>query len=257
MVNGAELLNNPDALTSSLGSATVNFGSTLYLVLWIALALVIVGGFGFFIWWWTSFKHTIKIKEKLGAGKYLVIFDKAKIKKTPEGEFWKFRRRKTLIGAPPSEALEVSNRGFYYAECVHDVKSGLDAGYDWIINPKLGKFRIQQTQEERALLADRLRRAQDRKSKSVLDVIMQLSGLIMCIMIVVSLLAFYGEITKSLESANKEQQVAFQRMEKIVDKQIIFQQVLNDLFGELSCEAPTSGFSVPLDQKYSNLTSGG
>jgi len=249
MVAGQELLNNPDAITTGITNATISFGSTLYLIIWIFLGLLIVGGVFFFVWWFNSFKHTVKIKEKLGSGRYLTLHDKAKIKKTKEGEFWLFRRRRALIGAPPADALEITTRGAYYAECVHDNKSGLDAGYDWVITNSVGTSEVQQTQEERALLADRLRRAEARKSRSTLEVIMQLSGMIMCIMIVFGLLAFYGEITQSLEDANREQQAAFAKMEGIIDKQIQFQDSLNNIFEQLDCSIPSAGINIPLDQQ--------
>jgi hypothetical protein len=223
MVN-ATLLTNTDALTQGISKATINFGSTLYLVLWIVLLLVIIGGFGFFLWWYNSFKHSVKIKERISEKQYFILNDKAKRKVTPEGEFWKLRRRKALIPAPPSEALSASGNGYYYAECVHNEKSGMDSGYDWIITNIDGKLEIQQSQEERALLADRLRRVQERKSRSILDVIMQMSGMIFAVMIVFGLLAFYGEITTSLEDVNREQQIAFKHMEGIIDKMIVFEE---------------------------------
>jgi len=252
MVTGAQILNNPDVLTTAIPQAGINFGSTLYLVLWISLVLLVLGGFGFFIWWRLSFRETVKIKEIIGGEtNFLILSDMAKRKKEGNAEFWKLRRRKALIPAPPSEALQITSRGRFYAECVHNEKSGLDAGYEWIIpsNDNSGSYTIQQTQEERALLADRLRRAQERKSRSMLDIVMQFAGMMFVLIIVISLMAFYGEIASSLADANKEQQIAFQRIEQITDKQTAFQDSLNELFGELTC-VPTKGgaLDLPLDQ---------
>lgn len=251
MVSGQELLNNPDAITTGITNATVGLGSTLYTVLWIFLAVLIVGLTIFFIFWFNSFKHTVKIKEKLGSGRYLTLHDKAKIKKTKEGEFWKFRRRKALIGAPPAEALEITTKGHYYAECVHDNKSGLDAGYDWVTNSLTGKSEVQQTQEERALLADRLRRAEARKSRSTLEVIMQLSGMILCVIVVVAVLVFSSEIYSSLQDVTNELQGAVQRVGELTDKQIEFQEVQNSILKQLDCNVPSEGLNIPLDQQTS------
>jgi len=247
MVN-ASLLTNTEAIGQGLSKATIGFGSTLYLLIWLGLIVLILGGIGLFLWWYTSFKHSVKIKEKIRDNQFLIMSDKAKRKITPEGEFWKLRRRKALILAPPSEALEVSANGHYYAECVHNEKSGLDSGYDWITSTIEGKLKIHQSQEERALLADRLRRVQERKSRSLLDVIMQMSGMIFAVIIVVAFLAFYGDITKSIEDANREQAAAFARLGEITDKQIVFQDELNDLYSQLTCTAPTDGVDIPLDQ---------
>ena len=247
-----EALLNPDLTASAIGSTAAGVGQTLYTVLIISLTGAVVLAIVGFVWWWTSFKYQVTIREITGrSGHYLIYNDRAKRKRKDGAEFWKLRRRKAIIPAPPSEAIQITARGRYYAECAHHEKSGVDAGYQWITSnnddPASGDYKINQTQEERALLADRLRRANDRKSLRTLDVIMQFAGMFFVLVIVVTLLAFFGEISQNVTDAAKETEVVLQRFEKMQDQQIAFQEQLNMLFLSMECELPSVDQDVPLD----------
>lgn len=226
-------------------------GGNAMLGLIIVLALLLIGGMIYFIIWFSSFKHSVKIKEYVNDKKYLIIHDKAKRKKDNGAEFWYLRRRKALISAPPSDSLQITSRGNYYAECVHHEKSGYDSGYIWISpkNPvdKDGKeveYTINITQEERAILADRLRRASNRRTRSVLDVISQLGGMFFVLIILIVVLSFYGKITDETSSAIREIGVVADRISNIVEQQQSFQGELNAI-----CELPSyTGDDLPLDR---------
>lgn len=252
MVDIIDLAGDTGALTSGVQSASLNFGSGLFMILLIAVSASIIAFLLWFVLWRSSFKNIVKIKEIISSdGHFLVLQDMAKRKIIAGAEFWKLRRRKCIVPAPPSGALQVTARGRYFAECAHHEKSGLDSGYQWIIpdkEPTSGAYAISQSQEERALVADRLRRANDRKSMRTIDFIMQISGMIFAVIIVVSLLAFYGEIAQSVAEASKEVEGALQRAQNIQEAQNDFQKQLNDIFKTMSCEPPENPVNLPLDE---------
>lgn len=253
IADALNLLDNADAIGSGVGQKIGTIGGNLFTILYIALVVLIIGSLLFFILWWFSFKHRVKIKEVTGSdGHFFVVEDYAKRKKRDGAEFWKLRRRKALIPAPPKGAISMTRKGRYYAECAHHEKSGLDAGYQWIIpakDPLSGDYQITQTQEERALLADRLDRAIRRKSLRTLDVIMQFAGMTFVLIIIISLMAFFGEISKSTSEAAAEVEGAIQRSQELLSAQADFQRQLNTMFSTLSCEPPQTSVDIPLDQQ--------
>jgi hypothetical protein len=241
-----------EGFIASAPGVAANIGSKTYLFLLIFLSVFILGGLVFLVLWWNSFRTTVKIKELISSdGHYLVCFDKAKRKLKNGAEFWKFRGRKCLVPAPPKDALQVTNKGRYFAECMHEEKSGTDAGYRWIIpskTPESGAYSIGSSQEERALLSDRVRRAEERKSRSLLDVIMQFAGMAFVLMIVVALLAFYGEISKSQQAVASEMAAATRQQAEVTKQQAAFTEQLNKLFLNINCQAAANA-DLPLDQQ--------
>jgi len=122
---------------NKVGDAAANMGNTLALTIIIILIVVIIGGLILFVMWRRSYKFTIKIREVLSSdGHFLIIEDKAKRKIKDGVEYWKLRRRRALLTAPPTEAICLKNDGSYYAECFHFERSGLDSGYMWITPDK-------------------------------------------------------------------------------------------------------------------------
>lgn len=249
-----ELLQNIDGLGSGLAVAGQNAGQAVWLVLAIVLSVAALGGAIWFVVWFTSFKHKVVIREITGRdGHYLMLEDRAKRRIRGGSEFWKLRRRRALVPAPPSEAIQVTHKGRYYAECAHHEKSGLDSGYTWITpskDPLSGDYVINQTQEERALLADRLRRAADRKSMRTIDAIMQFAGMFFVLVIVISILAFFGDISQNVNQASKETAVVLQRVQEVSKNQADFQEQLNAMLATMECSPPAPvNQDLPLDQQ--------
>jgi len=91
-----------------------------------------VAGYGSSIYW-TSFKHTIIIRELTSTRKFIAR-DKAKIKRNKADgvEYWYLRNRKVELVSPKPESIEITKKGRFYAECYHDLESGRDSGYSWI-----------------------------------------------------------------------------------------------------------------------------
>jgi hypothetical protein len=247
------------SLEQQVTNTAASVGDTLLLTLTIGLIVLALGGLGFYLWWINSFKITIKIMEVItkntgDKGQFVVFHDKAKRKKQGGGEFWKLKRRRALVLAPPHECIQITGRGRYYAECLHWEKSGLDAGYKWISpNIKMDDFQVKNdfkltlSQEERTVLSDRIRRSEARKSKSVLDYIVQIAGMTLAIIIVVSLMAFYGEITKNVKETSAAVDNSIYQVGELMKQQSLFQQELTRTYHAISGEKITNlSTEIPL-----------
>jgi hypothetical protein len=247
------LLDNSGQAISDIGTKAAIAGSTLMTTVIILMSVLILGGMIFFVLWRKSFKYTVKIQEMIGSDNhYLVTHDKAKRVMRDGHEYWKLRRRKAVIPAPPRNSLDVNLNGFYYAECIHHEESGLDSGYIWVQNidntQETNKIKVI-TQENKAALGDRVRRANDRKSRSILDVVMSLAGMMMCVIIVVCVLAFYGEITKNVKETAADVNSLLVTAGQITTQQAAFQAEIAKTYEMISgvdvYNAPPS--DVPLD----------
>lgn len=252
MADIINLADNTDAIGRGLEQAASGVGSAIGdLLIWAAI-IILLGVFLWFVLWWNSFRFRIKIKEVISSdGHFYIIEDRAKRKFKDGAEFWRLRRRRATIPAPPREALQIGWKGRYYAECAHHEKSGRDAGYNWIIpnkDPFSGDYAVSQTQEERALLADRLRRANERKSRSTLDIIMHFAGMTFVLIFVISLMVFWGELTSSVTSAADEVQASLQRQQEITSAQADLMRQMNNVFASMECKVvPGGSVDLPLD----------
>jgi len=255
MADALTLLEGGTSLTTRVGSTVTTVGDTLFLTLMIALIIIVLGGLAWFVWWTKSFKYIIKINEVVNRtsdekGNYVVCHDRAKRVKKMGVEYWKLKRRRAFVAAPPSDALQITNRGRFYAECFHWEKSGIDSGYKWV-TPNVDisgeelreSFTLSMLQEERALLSDRIRRANDRQSRSLWDYAFQIAGMTLVVIIVVSLLAFYGEITKNVKETSAAVDVTLVKASNILAEQVYFQQEL------------TRTYQAVTGQKIANLSS--
>jgi flagellar basal body-associated protein FliL len=239
----ADVINMLDGGTAAISNAPAKvaaFGHTLGIVMLVLFVVAILGLFVYFIWWWNSFKFTVAIRELMATdGHQKIVFDKAKRVMVAGSPFWRLRRRRTNISPPPSEAIHPDNRGFPFVECLHDEKSGLDDGYKWIIP---GTFHSVQGEgislkdaqkfsfstEEKSLLADRIRRAEERKSRSLLDYIFSVVGMIFCVVIVFGIMIFYGEINKAQAETAKSISNMAVSLTDFQKLQIEFQRALNE-----------------------------
>lgn len=256
MADALTMLDGGGAFIQNAPAKAAAFGATMGIVLVVVMVIAILGGFIYFLWWWNSFKFIVPIRELTSTdGRQIIFFDKAKRKNVNGSPFWKLRRRKALITPPPSEAIQVDSHGRLFAECLHNEKSGLDDGYKWIIPSaftSLGdELSVKETQkfsfstEEKSLLADRIRRANERKSRSLLDYIFSVVGMMFCIVIVFGLMIFWG----SLNEAQAESAKAISNMAVSIGEvqklQIEFQKELVEEYQVITGKNLT--FNIPQD----------
>lgn len=254
MAEVLDLVDNTDAIISGVGGGILDAGSAIYQFLIIFLLIIILGGLGFYAWWYTRFKFHVQIREQISNdGHYVLYKDKARRIIKNGTEYWKFRRRRALVEAPNKKSLQITNKGRFFAECVHEEEAGSDAGYRWIIpskDPASGDYCISMSQNERNMLVNRIVNAQKRKSRSTLDIVMQFAGMSFVLMILILVLAFYGEIAGSVNDAAKEVGIVASRQADLMSEINEHQERINDLYSGLRCEPKDDPpLDLPLDEQ--------
>lgn len=193
----------------NLGNTMKGAADTAYsAVVWVALLVVIVGALAF-IWWYMSYNRRITINYEARNGVRLSVLDKAKLKKIKGANYWKILRLKKTWLAPPGEAIRITPKGKFYAEC--NYKEGDDRPA-WIIlkesEPKDEngvKTISEQTYfspEDRALLVEQMEEANNR-NKSLLNTLMQLALPIAFVIILVLLLVFWKDIWQPMKESQQ------------------------------------------------------
>jgi len=148
-----------------------------------------------------SYKHIIRIKE-MADGRKIIIEDKAKDHKDKKGNwYWKLKKEKDkekrLIPVPPSAAIELNNKG---QKCVEFYR--VETGEVVFINDpttdpvKDCKDLQPLTTKQRSILIDNVVRAEQRKTKTWTENLPMIIGIGSLLILVVSLMIFWGDIAK-------------------------------------------------------------
>jgi len=187
-------------LTPVAASAGAGVGTVIMVLLWAIILFLGV----WFVVYWTSFKHTVIIREMTNTRKFIVS-DKARIvyDKKDNVEYWQLRKRRVRLVSPTPESIEITKKGRFYAEVYHDLESGKDAGYNWIIDNNTPEF-ISYPAEHRALLSARFRRAAERRGKSTLEMVMTIAAIGIPLIALVLVFAFWGDLTKTTTEASRQ-----------------------------------------------------
>jgi len=216
---------------------TVNL---VWQVIMFALGLVIVILLVYFIIRTIQYKHRIIIRE-VARDRKLISYDKAREYTDRDGiTYWQFlKKRKIKIQVPPADAIEIDKKG---RKCVQiylletgDVQFIKDGGLakkppkeiteikdiskrakklaEWKKeNEVIEGFQPLPT-NQRLILINQIEKAHARRKKKWQDYIMPVAGLTALIIIVVSLMIFWGDMARPLlESMDKyNQNVEIQR----------------------------------------------
>lgn len=199
-----------DAMTqvfSGFGdTAKAAAGSTYDVVIWIGV-FAVIGTLIFLVFWYMSFNRRVTVNYETRGGVRLVIFDKAKLKKVRGANYWKLMRLKKQWLAPPGEAVRITIKGKFYAEC--NYKEGDDRPA-WIILKESEPVTVdgerminEQTYfspEDRALLVEQLEEANNR-NKNLLNTLMQLAVPAMFIIMLVVVLIFWKDIWEPMKES--------------------------------------------------------
>ena len=245
--------------TAMVASAT---GSITTVIMIILISAVLIGIFWFALWF-NSFKIHVIIREATHKRRYITS-DKAKIKNLDGVEYYYLRSRRVYLNIPPVEALEITRKGRYFCEAYHDGEAGKNTGYKWItditddlLSVSKGKdkeeddssivdpFKPLSTQRQSALV-NRIRRAEARKGKSLLENIMPIVQTMAIVIMVISIFLFYGELTKANTNA-------MEMTSKITNMRAKMTEELNNglgvLTGKLSRDELVFVQDIPMDQQ--------
>ena len=229
-----------------LSGAGAGVADVLLILLWVILA----GGVLWFVFYWTSFKHTVVIRELTNTRKFIVK-DKARIKRDKDDnvEYWVLRNRKVKLVSPSPESVEITAKGRFYAECYHDLESGKDAGYSWIKDDGKGEF-ISYPAEHRALLSSRIRRAAERRGKNTFEMIMTVAAITIPLIALVVTFSFWGDLTKQTVDASKSLEATMKDFSsKVVDYSTCSQSINAGVVNK-----PVYSSSSPLDQQITGVS---
>ena len=153
------------------------------------------------------FKHQVIIR-KITNNRKVISIDYARTLVRTEVHYWQLYnkslfKKKKLISAPPSDAIDVKENGVLYAECYWKEDNPEPT---WIIDrydntvPSLDPF----TTQERSLYVQRLEDAVLRKGKSILEWIMQVTPIFAVLVILVLMLIYWESITKPVVELSKD-----------------------------------------------------
>ena len=160
--------------------------------LYVLLCLVLLGIF-WFCMYLLSFKHKVRVYEETKGG--IVITDtKARQFKTKEGVVkWRLLKWiKDSHPAPQNDMLSLTSKGKLSAECIRSMSGHVT----WVNRDLTGNRPPQLTGEEIAMTAGEMRRSEEYKKKNVLDKILTIAPIVMVIIILVLVFAYWGDLTE-------------------------------------------------------------
>ena len=202
-------------------------------ILYILLTAVTIGVIGF-IWYVLSFKFKIRVRESV-KGRTIIKDDRAKIVKDKRtgSIYWKLLKYKRRIPEPPSDCVDISVKGkklVEYFRTGDDQFIPIKVNFDYQ-NFKESGFRPYNT-NQRSLLVQEHREANDYKKKSLSDMFMTIFPFVAVIMILVVFMLFFGEVVapmKELSSSNQAFMTkSFEVWESMEDIILEREQLQND-----------------------------
>lgn len=217
----------------ALQQMAANTGDKVATFAMIGVWLLLIAGIVIFAFWWSSFKYKVRIRN-VAKNRRIVSDDKAKVRTRDGVEYWYFRKRRVYVAIPPPEALEVDTKGRFVAECYHNAEAGKHFGYYWIkddtkdiTNPDSDTFKPLSTEKQSAMI-NRLRRAEERRGKSLFEHLVPIVMTIGMIAAIALPLIFYGDLAK----ANQDQ------FERIAAVEMAIANKLDDVVNKATCYNP-------------------
>lgn len=189
----------------------------------IFLILILIGVVIYIIVDRRKYRHLVEVRE-LSKGRKLIYHDKAKDYKGKDGgNFWKLKKEKDSVkrylSVPPDEAIELNNKG---QKCVtiyrddtgsyqYQVDGTNNLGSEVDIQPLKTNHRI--------TMMDNFKKAQERSpGQFLMKYGVPLGFGLLCVILLVSVLIFWGEIAKPAVEIYRQKQAYADTMVKLFDK---------------------------------------
>lgn len=221
-------------------------GTGYDIVIGVLITLVVAGIVGYAVWM-SLHNKKVRIRYQTKNGSY-VIDDKARRKKTDGVEYWSLLRMKMDFAPPPSNAINLTNRGKLLAECY--LKEGSQEPA-WITDggPDEGFDTEMLTTQERALLISRVIKATQRRRKGLLETITQLATPIALVMVVIVMLVFWESIAEPAKDMATMNSHMMEQNKEIMEQNA---RMVSVLAGKLDAGELTVRQSVPPDAGGTN-----
>ena len=256
---------------------TAKAGSNMWLWIIGLFVLALLGLIFYMIYNYKKHNMRIKVTEILGDGNFFITSDRGKQTSKDGADGIHLYKRSTMLTPPPSSALSITKNGLLYAELIHFVRAGKKYGYKWVIdtskkhfsendfkkNPDSNEWSVETSKydqdklilsaEERATMADRERRAWDRKRKGLAQYI-PLIGMALFAIVLILLFAMWGKITEPSIKAIEQAALITEAQKVMQIEQTKTQELINSALSVLyNVSASELGVSqninsnVPLD----------
>ena len=114
--------------TAAIANAAAGASDVIVTIIWVFIAVAIVGGGLWFMFHRAQFKHIVLVRDQANR-KVQPILDKARIFQGKDGgTYWHLWKFKDKIPAPNYDFREIGEKGKFFAECVKTA----DNNYQWI-----------------------------------------------------------------------------------------------------------------------------
>jgi len=181
----------------------------VFMVFWIVLGMCVLIGVWFFFVVIKKFKYKVRVREVVN-GRKIVFDDKARLIKKDGQEYWKLMKLKDLLPVPPSDVIDIDNKGRRVVE-LYRTEKGEHAwareGKSIVVDAKdISWLKDHQevndfepvTMEERDFIINNLQRAEKRRGKKWTEQLPMIAGLAALVLIVICLMVFYNDMAKPL-----------------------------------------------------------
>lgn len=185
-----------------------------------ALVGVVLAGLVWWVLWLLSFKHKVRVRKIIN-GHTVVVDDLARQFKKDGVPMWKFKKTKYEAGVPPSNVIDITNKGKLIAECF--VTS--DGTIIWRQNvfneeefkkthPDFEPF----TPEERSMLVHQFRQAESYKKKNWMSLLADFSGPLAVVLILVVFMIFFNQTVKPTMEMGDKLVIAIEKIDSAMGK---------------------------------------
>jgi hypothetical protein len=233
----------------------INVVGYLDIGFWIFLALIILGFIGVWAWIYfyiSKFKYKFRVREIIN-GRKILFDDKAKEFKDSDGvSYWKLLKRKDIVHCPPADAVDIDSKGHKSVEAyrtssgeyvyikdlgqiaeapkevtdIQDPKKRGEALIKWKKDNEVDDVFFPLSTNQRLLYITEIKKAMMRRTKKWQDYILPIVAIASLVIIVVSLMIFWGDIAKPALTARE---MSIMEQELINQNLIILQQIKQDV----------------------------
>jgi hypothetical protein len=213
-----------DEIISQVGNVAGGFADIGYIVIIVVGVVAIIGMIAYMIYHFLRHKHRFIIRE-LTSGRKRIFIDKAREWTDKTGvKYWKLLRSRQTVPVPPEDAVELTNKGKLFVEAyrtkndeyiyIRDVEavSGVDTNFKPI------------TTNQRAALANQIRKKFDRKTKTWTEYIPIIASGFVLVIVFAMALIFWNDITKPSIEAMK---VSAKMQENNIETAKLLQSIIN------------------------------
>ena len=188
------------------------------ILVWMIAGCVVIGGLLWLRWYNRQFKYLVKLKV-MRHNDFVYWEDKARLVEEDGSRYWKLRKLKVLAQIPPSDSTYTDTLGRFVAEGYYSRDAGVFWSRDKITRAKFQKLEDDileaqldptkkkpvsvieaeyqpLTTSQRALQANQITRAIERKGKSWLQFLMPLAFGLMAIILCFLVFVFWDKISK-------------------------------------------------------------